>query len=116
MALESKRDIAAAIEFGISTPFWQEYLMPQIQNRLKSVFRNLAAAKSDDDDIKRGWFQALEWVINKPLQDIEEYRKIEEEQAREAQVADLDEHRAKYGFRSPYPSQPAPGELTEEGT
>ena len=116
MALDTERDIASAVEFGIDTPFWKDWLLPEIQNRCKSVLRNLATSKSDDEDIKRGWFQALEWVMNLPLQKIQDYRKIEEEQAREAQVADLDEHRAKYGFRSPYPSQPAPGELTEEGT
>lgn len=114
MALDTDRDIAAAIDFGLDTPFWKEWLLPEIQSRCKSTLRSLATSGSDNDDILRGWFQALEWVMNLPLQKTQEYRKIEEEQAREAQIEDLDEHRARYGFRSPYPSQPVPGELTEE--
>ena len=113
MALETQRDIAAAIEHGLNTQFWQEYLLPKIQDRCKNVLRGLATCKSEDEDIKRGWFQALEWVMNLPLQEANEYRKVEEEQAREAKLADLDEHRARLGFRSPY-ATPGPGELTEE--
>jgi hypothetical protein len=113
MALETQRDVAAAIEHGLGTPFWQDYLLPRIQERCKSVLRGLATARSDGDDIQRGWFQALEWVMNLPLQEVSDYRKVEEEQAREAKLHDLDEHRARHGFRSPYPS-PGPGELTEE--
>lgn len=114
MALDTARERVAAVEHGMNLPFWKDYLLPLIQDRCKTTLRSLATGGSGQDDILRGWFQALEWVMNLPLQEVAEYRKMEEEQEREAKLTDLDEHRARYGFRSPYPSQPAPGELTEE--
>jgi hypothetical protein len=114
MALDTDRDRTAAIEHGTHTPFWTDYMLPKIQDRCKSVLRGLALSRSDDEDIRRGWFQALEWVMNLPLQEVADYRKIEEERERDAKLADLDDHRARYGFRSPYTTQPAPGELTGE--
>ena len=106
-------DDTANIEFGVNTPFWRDWLLPRIQTRCKGVLRALATSKKEDDDIQRGWFQALEWVMNQPIIALDEARREAEEKEREAQVANLDEFRARYGNRSPYPS-PAPGELTAE--
>lgn len=106
-------DESAAIEFGINTPFWRDWLLPRIANRCKGAMRALATAKSGDDDVHRGWFQALEWVMNQPTQALAEARREAEERERETQTVNLDEFRARYGNRSPYPS-PAPGELTAE--
>lgn len=113
MAFDNREQEIAAIGFGMDTPFWREFLLPTMQNRAKAMMEALAAAQSDQDDIKRGWIQALRWVIRMPEHEINEYRKIEQEQAQESRLADLDEHRARVGFRSPYPT-PAPGDLTEE--
>lgn len=102
---------ASGIQFGLDTPFWREFMLPRIQNRAKSAMRMLATGKSDRDDIERGWFQALEWVMSMPLVELDSLRKDAEDQARLDSVSQLDEFRARMGNRSPFAS-PAPGELT----
>lgn len=101
------------IQFGIDTPFWREFMLPRIQSQCKINMRALATGKTDTDDIKRGWFQALEWVMNLPIQAINEARNEAIVQERETAVNDIDEFRARSGFRSPYPA-PKPGELTAD--
>ena len=86
-------------------------MLPRIQNRAKSAMRSLASTKSDDDDMHRGWFQALEWVMNMPVAEVESLRKDAEDRSRVDRVSELDDFRARQGFRSPFAS-PAPGELT----
>lgn len=103
-------DESANIEFGVNTPFWRDFMVPRIQARCKSAMRALATAKSADDDIQRGWFQALEWVMNQPTVAINEALRQDEERERDTQIANLDEFRAQHGFRSPYA---APGQLTD---
>ena len=100
------------VAFGINTPFWTEFMLPKIQSRCKSVLRTLATSKTNDEDIQRGWFQALEWVVNLPMAELAEAKKEEDTRERDSRVANLDEFRAEHGFRSPYPT-PNPGELTD---
>lgn len=103
---------ASGIQFGLDTPFWREFMVPRIQNRAKSAMRALANGKSDSDDINRGWFQALEWVMGMPIAELESLKKDAEDRDRTDRVSELDEFRARNGFRSPFAS-PAPGELTD---
>ena len=102
---------ASGIQFGLDTPFWRDFMLPRIQNRAKSSMRALATGKSDTDDIQRGWFQALEWVMSMPLAELESLRRDSDDQSRVDRISELDEFRARQGFRSPFAS-PAPGELT----
>ena len=104
---------ANGIQFGLDTPFWREFMVPRIQARTKSAMRALANGKSDTDDINRGWFQALEWVMGMPIAELASLTKDEEDKSRVDTITELDEFRARQGFRSPFAS-PGPGELTAE--
>lgn len=113
MPFEDKDKEIAAIGFGIDTPFWKDFLLPKMQERARSLAESTMLQRTADEDINRGWFAALRWVISLPMQELAEYRKIEQEREQEARLANLDEHRARHGFRSPF-ATPGPGELTEE--
>lgn len=104
----------AIIRSGLDHPFWRDWLLPTIQERARQNLEALAAGKSDDEDIKRGFFQALRWIINLPQMELDAMRRSEQE----AQTADAeqrqDEYRAQFGMRSPYRLAPEPGQVKEQ--
>ena len=102
------------IRSGLDHPFWRDWLLPTIQERARQNLEALAAGKSDDEDIKRGFFQALRWIINLPQMELDSMRRSEQE----AQIADAenqtDEYRARFGMRSPFRQTPEPGETKQQ--
>lgn len=110
----TERDRIGAVQSLVDNAGWQRWLQPVIMDRMKQTMETLAGSRSDTDDIKRGWFQALRWVLNLPGQEIETYKVSEREQAKTNEIVADDDHRARYGFRSPYRQAPAPGETKGE--
>lgn len=106
MAFESEDQKAAAIQFGTNSPFWQEFYLPALQDRARKMMEALAAKSSDDDDIVRGWVQALRWAIALPTQEVSRYHAEAEMRVAEQRQRDVENYRAEIGSRSPYPSEP----------
>lgn len=102
MAIDSDRDKGAAIEFGLRTPFWAEWLRPEIQLKATATLNQLAMVRSDSDDIKRGWIQALSWVLGLPDQVMADIRRAEEAQAALNQQDAREQFRAEMGYRTPF--------------
>lgn len=92
---------ARAASSLLSTPSWASYYKPKIEQRFKEQLNSLAQGKSDSDDIKRGWVQALSWVLGFPQNDIDEYNNALEEQKAAEEDAAVDP-RAERGFHSPF--------------
>lgn len=100
--MELSDDDARAASGLLSVPQWNTYFKPRIEIRFKEMLNSLAGKKADDDDIKRGWVQALSWVMGFPQQDIDEYNKaLEEQKAAQIEEQEVDS-RATHGFRSPF--------------
>lgn len=106
MSFESEDQKVAAIEHGVSTAFWQNYLLPMLQERAKGHMESLALQPSPNDDIKRGWIQALRWVIALPAQDVAIHRREAEDRIADAKIVEAEKYRAEVGYRSPYPQEP----------
>jgi len=100
----------ALIEAGINHPFWTEYLRPLLAEKAKNALRALAAGKSDEDDTRRGQYQAYQDIYDAPHAEIETYKR--DQTLRDQQAADnrRDNIRAVEGFGSPL----EPGALSEE--
>ena len=103
-------DTESLISIGLRSAFWQEYLLPRLQERAKSVLESLASSHDASDDIKRGKFQAYREIINLPQQELSLLHRDAEERDRDVQVQQQDEFRARSGFRTPYKAAPEPGE------
>jgi len=104
----------AIIRYGLDNPFWKAWMQPTIADRCRTMLNTLAARKGDDDDIKRGWIQALSWVIALPQSELDSMARSEQE----AQSADAeqqqDAYRAQFGNRSPFRLATEPGETREQ--
>lgn len=100
----------AIIRYGLDHPFWSAWLQPQIVARTNQMLKALAAAKGDDDDIKRGWIQALAWVAALPQSELDSMSRAEHEAQTEDEERRQDAYRAEFGFRSPFRQSPDPGE------
>ena len=106
----SDHDRIGIIQQGINSPFWTDYLLPLLQDKAKNALTALALSRTDDDDIKRGRFQAYDDIIKAPLREITAFN-MAEAAAQEANKEDeTAEYRAEYGFRSPIRSVPDVGE------
>ena len=112
--MESDAERAACAEQGIRSTFWTDLLLPEITKLCKTRGRQLITGKSDDDDVRRGWIQALEWVMNLPRNLIVSQTREESQQASEEADTHADEWRADHGFRSPIRQAAEPGELKTE--
>jgi hypothetical protein len=114
MAFATERDKVGVIQQGLSSLFWTEYLLPMLQDKAKNALTALATKAAEDDDVKRGRFQAYQDIINAPGRDVQAFN----EQEAAAQRANADEqtaeYRADYGFRSPIRQAPEVGETTGE--
>ena len=112
--IESEEERATCAAQGLTGTFWTELLLPEIQKVCKIKGRQLFTAAAADDDLKRGWIQALEWVMNYP-QTIIDSVALDEAKARDAdEDTREDDFRADQGFRSPIRQAPEPGELKME--
>ncbi len=80
---------------------WTNYLYPRVTEECSKYLQILAHKKSDDDDIKRGWIQALTWVANLPKTDIDEQRMFEEENIRQREEHEDDPETSR-GRKSPF--------------
>ena len=80
---------------------WKDYIYPMVTAECSKYLQVLASKKSEDDDIKRGWIQALTWVANLPKTDIDEQRQYEEENEKLEQDNQEDPDTTR-GRRSPY--------------
>ncbi len=112
--MESEQERAACAEQGTRSTFWTELLLPEITHMCKTKGRALITSHADDDDVKRGWVQALEWLMNMPGNIIASQAREESQQASEEADQHSDEWRADHGFRSPIRQAPEPGELKAE--
>jgi hypothetical protein len=104
----------SAVEQGLGSPFWQDYLLPMLLEKGKQQLRNLAAKASDSDDILRGKYQAYQDIINSVTQEVEIYRQEAQRQATVNDAAFREEARANLGFRAPYSVPVQPGDLKED--
>lgn len=101
------------IRSGLDHPFWKAWLLPSVQERARQMLESLAAGKADDEDIKRGWFQALRWIMNLPQSELDAMRRSEQEAVSADSEQQQDAYRAQFGNRSPYRMTPDPG-ITKE--
>ena len=102
------------IRYGLDHPFWRVWLLPAIQERARQMLEGLAAGKSDDEDIKRGWFQALRWLMNLPQSELDAMSRSEQEAQTSDAEQQQDAYRAQFGNRSPYRMTPEPGIVKEQ--
>lgn len=113
MPFTSEGDKIKAIKFGLDSAFWQEWLMPAIRERAKNVLTGLATKKADDDDIKRGIYQGLFWVINLPNAELESFARLESEAAQEHNDSAEEDLRVELGRHAPFRVVPI-GELKSD--
>jgi len=114
--IESEEARANVAQQGVRSEFWTDLLLPEMVHMCKTKGRQLISGKSEDDDVKRGWVQALEWIMNRPQIIIDEYVAAEERARSDDEEHRADEYRAEHGFRSPIRQAPEPGELkVDEG-
>lgn len=102
MSFDTERDKTAAIEYMMTTAGWSGWFIPTIQERCKGLFESLAQKSEENDDIKRGWIQALRWVLSSAQAEIDMYKIQVEEAEKSATSNDADNLRADLGFRSPF--------------
>ncbi len=112
--MESLKERAVCAEQGTRSIFWTDLLLPEMVQMCKTKGRQLITGHEDDDDVKRGWVQALEWVMNLPDTIIKDQAREETEQMAEEAATHEDEWRAEHGFRSPIRQAPEPGDLKVE--
>ena len=106
----SDHDRIGIIQQGLNSQFWTDYLLPLLQDKAKNALTALATSRADDDDVKRGRFQAYDDIIKMPHREIAAFNAAEaaaQESNKEDEVA---EYRADYGFRSPIRNVPDVGE------
>lgn len=114
MSFATERDKVQVIQQGLNSAFWTDYLLPMLQDKAKSALTALAMSRSDDDDMKRGRFQAYQDVINAPGREVQSFNDSERA-AQEANATEATEqYRAEHGFRSPFRQEPEVGETTNE--
>ena len=103
----------ALIEQGINHPFWTEYLRPLLAEKAKNALRALAAGKSDEDDTRRGQYQAYQDIYDAPHAEIETYKR--DQAVRDSDTANekRDQIRAELGYTSPFAAPLEPGTLSE---
>lgn len=104
----------AIIRSGLDHPFWRSWLLPAVQERARQMLEALAASKSSDEDIKRGWFQALRWLMNLPQSELDAMARAEQEAQTSDAEQQQDAYRAQFGNRSPYRMVPDPGVTKEQ--
>ena len=80
---------------------WKDYIYPMVTAECSKYLKTLATNKSDEDDIRRGWIQALTWVANLPKTDIDEQRQFEEENEK-LQQDNQEDPDTTMGRRSPF--------------
>lgn len=112
MMLDSER--IAIIRHGLDTAFWRDWLQPSIAIRVNQMLKGLAASRADDDDIKRGWIQALGWVLALPQSQLDAMARTEHAAQTEDEERRQDAYRAEFGFRSPYRQSPEVGETSTQ--
>ena len=98
------------IEQGINHPFWTEYLRPLLAEKAKNALRALAAGKSESDDVRRGQYQAYQDIFDTPMQEIDTYKR--DQQQRDERHAD--DARANLRAVEGYGSPIEPGALSEQ--
>jgi len=97
----TEEEIATA-EAGIRHNFWLEYLQPQLQDQARKRLEALALGKTPDEDITRGWIQALRWVINLPTQQIALFKRLHIPEKSQIEREQYLDDIAKLGRTSPY--------------
>lgn len=112
MMTDSER--TAIIRSGLDHPFWREWLQPMIAARSLQMLNNLAAKSTDDDDINRGWIQALSWIVRLPQTELDAMNRAEHAAQSEDEERRQDAYRAEFGFRSPYRQSPEVGETSTQ--
>lgn len=112
----SERDKVGAIQVMVDAPGWSTWFHPTVAARMKQTMEALASKRGPDDDVQRGWFQALRWVLNLPAQEIESYKLTEREASKTQDTQAEDDYRARFGYRSPFKRAPEPGETKTEDT
>ena len=86
----------------LKSPSWAGYYEQRLKAEFKNRLNALAMKKSADDDLQRGWIQALNWALTFPQNDIDEYAKAAEEQKKSEEDDAAAESIAQRGFHSPY--------------
>ena len=100
---------AAIIEQGLAGAFWQLYLLPRLKERGKTILESLAAGSAPDDDIKRGRFQEIRYLIDMPTHELAVLNREAQQRDDAHKTVMEDQFRADMGFRSPYRLAPEPG-------
>ena len=113
MSVLTDSEKTAIIRYGLDHPFWATWLHPALVDRTNSMLKSLASAKSDEDDIRRGWIQALAWVAALPQQELDSMSRAEQQAQSEDAERQQDAYRSQFGMRSPFRLTPDPGETKE---
>jgi hypothetical protein len=112
MSFSSDGDKLKAIKYGIDSAFWQLWYLPELDKRAKLTLDQLATKKSDDDDIKRGFYQGLKWAMSIPATELMELARRESEAQETSTIDAEDDLRVTLGRNAPF--RVALGELKEE--
>ena len=110
MALADNGAIIKVVQSGLQSPFWREYLLPLLQDCARTRMEALLTGKSDDDERTKGFVNGLRFVIGKPQADLDVALRTERDAQQQQEIERDDDHRAAFGFRSPYKLAPTPGE------
>ncbi|KKK70054.1 hypothetical protein LCGC14_2927830 [marine sediment metagenome] len=101
------------IEQGINHPFWTDYLRPLLAEKAKNAIRALAAGKSDNDDVRRGQYQAYQDIFDTPMREVDSYKREQEVRDSDAAANIRSDLRAELGYTSPFSTPLEPGALSE---
>lgn len=116
MSFDTQQDRVNCILHGVQEPFWNDVLLPTLQDKCKQKLESLSEKSDASDDIKRGWVQALRWIINLPAAEVAIFQRLESERARDYEAEQRAEHRATFGLRGPIREAPGIGETKESET
>lgn len=114
MPFATERDKVGVIQQGLGSAFWTEYLLPLLQEKAKNALTALATKAAEDDDVKRGRFQAYQDIINAPGREVAAFNEAEAAAQEANKQESTEEYRAEFGFRSPIRQAPEVGETTGE--
>lgn len=95
-------DLHRIIAFGLQSAFWERYLRPLLMEKGRVTLTSLASSAAADDDIKRGWYQAIQFILNAPVEEMARFQMETDIAQKRAADDEAETFRASFGHRSPF--------------
>jgi hypothetical protein len=102
LPLPEEDDLHQILAFGLQSAFWERYLHPLLVEKGKQVLTSLASSHAADDDIKRGWYQAIQFILSAPVEEMARFRMETEVAQQRASDDEAENFRADFGRNSPF--------------